>query len=93
MNGETVTPAFIEEQRTLGWPDIHPEDYCHKCGQRNMLWCAATRDVWLTATERWAGETGREGICCPQCFADMYRAATGNNPVWILAPDAPGVMG
>jgi hypothetical protein len=25
-------PAEIAAQRNLGWPDFHPEDYCHRCG-------------------------------------------------------------
>lgn len=76
-----INPATILEQREAGWPDIHPEDYCHKCGTRNMLWFAC-RDDWLTATTAWAEETGREGICCPQCFADMHKEATGVDIIW-----------
>ncbi len=25
-------PTAIAEQRTKGWPDFHPEDFCHRCG-------------------------------------------------------------
>lgn len=85
----TVTPEYIKAQREQGWPDIHPEDYCHRCGNRNPLWYA-DRDDWLTATSAWAAETGREGICCPTCFAEMHQQATGRRTIWHIAPFAPG---
>lgn len=78
-----VDPAFIAEQRTLGWPDIHPEDYCHLCGGRNLAW-HVDRELWLVATAKWAAETGREGICCPSCFARMFADATGHDPIWTM---------
>lgn len=79
-----VDPAWILEQRTLGWPDIHPEHYCHRCGARNPNWYVDSRDVWLMATGAWAAETGREGICCPNCFMEMHEAATGKRVLWRL---------
>ena len=78
-----MTPSDIATQRSLGWPDIHPEDYCHKCGARNPLWFV-DRETWLTATAEWAKETGREGICCPACFAEMHAKATGVEMIWEL---------
>jgi len=83
----THDARWVAEQRSAGWPDMHPEDFCHKCGTRNMSWATATRDDWLTATSAWAAETGREGICCPQCFADMYDDQTGQKACWILTRD------
>lgn len=83
MTRLTVSPEFIARQREQDWPAVHPEDYCHNCGTQNMLWCAE-RDDWLAATKDWAAETGREGICCPQCFADMHRDATDKDTVWML---------
>jgi hypothetical protein len=80
-----MSPDDIKAQRSLGWPDFHPEDYCHKCGAPNMLWFV-DRDVWLTATAEWAKETGREGICCPRCFAEMHAEATGRRVTWKLVP-------
>ncbi len=71
-----VSPDFILAQREAGWPDIHPEDYCHKCGVRNPSWFVR-REQWLCATEAWAEQTGREGICCVGCFAEMFTEATG----------------
>jgi len=84
-----VDPDHITEQRERGWPDMHPEDYCHRCGNRNPLW-VADRDDWLTATSAWAAETGREGICCPTCFTEMHTNATGRAVVWRLVPHVGG---
>lgn len=81
----SVTAEYIAGQREAGWPDIHPEDYCHKCGTRNMLW-VASREDWLAATSAWATETGREGICCPQCFAEMHEEQADGRVVWVLTP-------
>ncbi|MCU1418689.1 MAG: hypothetical protein JWP32_2863 [Schumannella sp.] len=80
---QRVDPEWIKEQREQGWPDVHPETFCHRCGERNMPWCA-NREDWVTATTAWAAETGREGICCPRCFADMFREQTGTDPTWVL---------
>lgn len=77
----SVTPEYVAEQRELGWPDIHPEDYCHRCGARNTLWYSSRED-WLIATVLWATETGREGILCVTCFAGMHEAATGRKTIW-----------
>lgn len=71
-----VDPEWIKEQRNLGWPDMHPEDFCHKCGAPNPNWSAPMAE-WLIATEKWRTETGKEGICCPKCFQDMYSEAVG----------------
>lgn len=77
-----VAPAWIEEKRAQGWPDMHPEDYCHRCGNRNPAWYVSSREQWLAGTEAWAEETGREGICCPSCFAEMWEEQHG--PGWSL---------
>lgn len=61
MSRRIMAPDEIERQRAVGWPEIHPEDFCHRCGMENMLW-AAEREEWLKATKAWAAETGREGI-------------------------------
>lgn len=80
-----VDPLWIEKQREQGWPDMYPEEFCHKCGIRNFTW-VASREDWLIATSAWAKETGREGICCPACFLDMYEEATGSNIIMVVAP-------
>ncbi len=58
---EAVTREYIKEQRRLGWPDIHPEDYCHECGRPNITWFAQN-DLW----NRVMSERGC--IVCPICF-------------------------
>lgn len=83
-----VTPKYIADQRERGWPDVHPEDYCHFCGEANPTWCT-DRETWLAATAAWAKKTGREGILCPNCFTAMHRAATGATPVWRLSLEIP----
>jgi len=82
---QVVTAEWIKSQRDAGWPDMHPEDYCHLCGARNPSWCV-DREDWVTATEAWAAQTGREGICCPGCFATMHETATGKTTTWELVP-------
>lgn len=82
-----VSPEWIRAQRDSGWPDMHPEDYCHRCGAPNMSWFT-DRETWLAATSAWAAETGREGICCPQCLALMHHEATGVVTFWHLSGEA-----
>lgn len=76
-----VDPLYIVEQRESGWPDIHPEDYCHMCGRENPLWYAE-RDAWQQATKKWSEITGQEGICCPTCFLKMFSDVMPGN--WIM---------
>lgn len=76
----TVDPDWIKAQRELGWPDMHPEDYCHQCGAANPLWFAGGSQ-WIRATETWAENTGRDLICCPKCFLDMYETAVGRKMI------------
>ena len=28
----TVSPEYLADQKAAGWPDVHPEEYCHACG-------------------------------------------------------------
>jgi len=67
------TPGQISEQREKGWPDFHPEDYCHECAAPNPGWF--TPD-WLEAFP------GHGGIVCPRCFA--LRADPDKLSTWIL---------
>jgi len=75
----SVNPESIKEQRAKGWPDWHPEDYCHHCGQRNIKPWYADSALWNQAAEV-------HEILCPQCFVEAYEAATGESPIWRLAP-------
>jgi hypothetical protein len=66
-----VTPFEIASQRAAGWPDFHPEDYCHRCGCRNPIWYADSQ-LW---NEVMGGDRDEEvaGIVCPTCFADLAK--------------------
>ena len=73
---ESVLPSTIVEQRRLGWPDFHPEDFCHVCGHRNPVWFAPAVD-WVAAVD------GHAGIFCPSCFARIYAGANPEDrPIW-----------
>lgn len=85
MTSERIDPALILAQRAAGWPDFHPEDYCHRCGVRNPRWFT-DRETWLDATSAWAAQTGREGICCPLCLAEMHAEANGREIIWRFEP-------
>lgn len=57
---DRVEPAEIARQRLSGWPDFHPETYCHECGRRNPSWFSPE---WVEVI----GSAG--GVRCPTCFA------------------------
>lgn len=66
----------IRAQRELGWPDFHPEDFCHRCGHRNI-------SSWSVDDALW-NEVLRPGeIVCPQCFVGLWEALNGKRH-WIL---------
>ena len=74
----SVTLEYIAEQRRAGWPDIHPEDYCHRCGGRNVSWWmdndawnAVMRPEGIDSPWRW------NEIICPACFAELFVAKYG----------------
>ena len=71
----SVTLEYIDEQRRDGWPDIHPEDFCHRCGGRNISWHIDS-DVW-NAVMRPEGPDSPwrwNEIICPACFSEMFNA-------------------
>lgn len=78
-----VLPEEIVRQRALGWPDFHPEDFCHRCGRRNPVW-SADQDDWETATE--GRPRGVVDILCPSCFVELCEANGGEKKshLWIL---------
>lgn len=67
---QAVLPSEIVRQRQLGWPDFHPEDFCHICGRRNPVWSAPPAE-WNALVD------GHGGIFCPSCFAQMYESVHG----------------
>jgi hypothetical protein len=84
----SVTLAEIDEQRANGWPDFHPEDYCHRCGGRNV-------SSWFVDSDRFNAALGPSGnhpfngIVCPGCFVELHEAATGLHTTWKLEPSVP----
>jgi hypothetical protein len=77
-----VTLEEIERQRSLGWPDFHPEDFCHECGRANL-------SSWAIDSDRWNLAMGApQGIVCPQCFVEKWEEATGLRAHWRLVPEA-----
>lgn len=75
---DSVDPNDIHAQRAAGWPDFHPEDYCHRCGRRNPLWFSPE---WVELTG------GDSGILCPPCFAEH-----DPNALWLVTRyHSPGV--
>lgn len=83
---ETKTQADFDHQRANGWPDFHPEDYCHRCGGPNMTW-AAPQEVWNPVmrpegpdTENWLWNE----IVCPPCFSEMAAKNVASGVIWEL---------
>ena len=79
---QSVAPAEIVRQRLLGWPDFHPEDFCHICGHRNPVWSAPAGD-WSTVID------GHGGIFCPSCWATLYEAEVGRPMLWWFVAQDP----
>jgi len=83
----SVTINEIDAQRELGWPDFHPEDFCHRCGNRNISW-SVDSDRFNVAmgrhyTHRW------NGIICIACFVELHEQATSLRCSWALQPLTP----
>lgn len=66
-----VSLPEIAEQRERNWPDFHPEDYCHRCGGRNVKSWHAPSPVWNAVMEYVGGDEQWNGIICPQCLAEL----------------------
>lgn len=75
----------IDMQRVAGWPDFHPEDYCHRCGGRNVYSWHAPNEVWNRLAE--TGLLPSSEIVCPQCFTDLARQIGVEPSVWHLVAD------
>lgn len=62
-----VALPYIDQQRAEGWPDMHPEHYCHRCGGRNISWWTDA-DTWqkvMPSPDPW------NGIVCVNCFGEL----------------------
>jgi len=85
----SVDAADFAAQRDSGWPDFHPEDFCHRCGCQNVSWYIDS-DEWNpvmrpfgATTERW-----QEIICIP-CFIELAQRHYGGC-AWRVARDEFG---
>ena len=58
----------------------HPEDFCQRCGGKNIK-------PWFAPSEVWNDVVGeREGILCPQCFVELAQASGKYTGAWELRP-------
>ena len=78
-SGLRVTPERIEEERSLGWVNFHPEDFCHRCGRPNIS--------WYVDSEEWELMDDVASILCPQCFVTVWSYKTGFSGSWELRLD------
>ena len=64
---------LLDAERASGWHNIHPEDYCHRCGGRNILWSAPS-EVWNPVMRPGGDKSGWlwNEIICPSCFGLLF---------------------
>lgn len=86
-----VDPVLIDAQRERGWPDFHPEDFCHRCGNRNLSW-HVDADTWNTVMRGGdpAGWGDWQEIICPPCFTEL--AEPHGFTAWHLSRDTHGIL-
>lgn len=61
--------------------DAHPEDFCHKCGQPNIVWFAPN-ELWNKSVR----DANQPEILCPVCFVRLTEAAGFREQTWRVAP-------
>jgi hypothetical protein len=88
MKPHSVTPDEIDAQRASGWTDFHPEEYCHRCGGKNVWSWHVDSDRFNVAMGPPA-EHQWNGIICPGCFVELHEEATGLRCSWTLTPYTP----
>jgi hypothetical protein len=76
-----VLPEEIVRQRAAGWPDFHPETFCHRCGRRNPCWSVDSEEWGKAVAGR---DRGDLEILCPSCFVLLHEQATGGWGHWHL---------
>lgn len=59
----------------------HPEDFCERCGGRNV--------TWFVDSDRFNTAVNRSEVVCPSCFVVAHEAATGMRTAWELVPSTP----
>ena len=83
-----VTPEEIVAQRAKGWPDFHPEDFCHRCGNRNCNWYAES-PLWNEVMGDGRDEEA-SGIVCPTCFTQLatehFLGSKWRITGWLMVP-------
>jgi hypothetical protein len=79
-----VTLQEIVAEREMGWQYFHPEDFCHRCGNRNLHSWSVESDRFNIAMEALGLDSG--AIVCPQCFVEGHEKATGLRTTWSLVP-------
>lgn len=57
----------------------HPEDYCHRCGGRNISWHTENK-LWNSLIR----DAGHPKILCPICFDEIYKEKYGLSPHWVF---------
>lgn len=88
---ERLSAITAQRDAHPSWPDFHPEDFCHRCGRRNISWFVAS-DLWNEAWTEAEAEGGYQSVLCPQCFVELWERATGLRMTWELRPDVAVVM-
>ena len=68
----------VHQLSKLKGTDDHPEDFCHRCGGRNITWYADS-DLWNKFDPP-------ESIICPICFVIEAEAGGVKTSAWRVAP-------
>lgn len=82
---EWKSQAELAKERDAGWIHFHPEDFCQRCGGRNIT-------PWFAKSELWNRVAPRDVIWCPQCFVKIYEQTTDEKPCWELTIEVPEEM-
>lgn len=86
----TVDEADLAAQRAAGWPDFHPEDFCHRCGNPNVSWYIDSA-VWNPVMRNGQSDGfGRwQEIVCIPCFVEVAEERLGGC-AWRIGRDEVG---
>lgn len=90
MTAQRVDLAEIDAQRVAGWPNFHPEDYCHRCGHRNVSWYTnnSTWDPVMRGGDPNGWGEWQEIVCVP-CFTELAERLHGPS-TWRVTRDPHG---
>lgn len=79
----SLSAEDYQEQWNRGWPDVHPEDFCQRCHNRNVTWYVDSDRFNLAAEALGFRSTS---ILCIACFVEGHQKATGLTCSWQLLP-------